>query len=122
MSAAVTDVIARWSAAEAAGTGAPELLAEDFLAVGPVGFTLDATAWTARHAHGLATESLTITVGSVRQLGGVAVVVGVQEQRASYGAHRSDGRFRITMLLRDAAAGWEVVGLHLSGPIPEGVP
>lgn len=122
MSAAVEEVVARWSAAEAAGEGTADLMAEDFLAVGPVGFTLDAAAWTARHAHGLVMESLTITVGSVRRVGDVAVVVGVQEQRATYGAHRSDGRFRITMLLRDGGTDWQVVGLHLSGPIPDGVP
>ena len=122
---AIEEVVRRWEAAEAAGDDAAtaELVADDFLAIGPVGFVLDAPAWRRRHTDGLRVESLTLTVGSTRVHRDTAVVVGVQDQHASYHQHRADGRFRITLVLRrDEEAGWRVLGLHLSGPIPEGAP
>lgn len=117
------EVVARWEAAEATGDADTEraLLTEDFLAVGPVGFVLDARAWCRRHDDGLAVESLSIEVGSVREYGDSAVVVGIQTQRGTYRGRRTDGRFRITLVL-GVEDGWRVRGLHLSGPIPEGVP
>jgi ketosteroid isomerase-like protein len=120
----VEDDLRRWEAAEAAGDDATtaELVTDDFLAVGPVGFVLDAPAWRRRHADGLRVESLTLDVGTTRVHGDTAVVVGVQDQRASYGEHRTDGRFRITLVLRNDDGDWRVLGLHLSGPIPAGVP
>lgn len=119
----VEAVVRRWEAAEAAGDDAAtaELLAADFVAVGPVGFVLDAPAWRRRGTDGLRVESLTLAISSTRTHGDTAVVVGVQEQRARYGEHRADGRFRVTLVLRHDGA-WRVLGLHLSGPIPDGVP
>jgi uncharacterized protein (TIGR02246 family) len=118
-------VVRRWEAAEAAGddAAAAALLTDDFLAVGPVGFVLDGPAWRRRHAEGLRTESLALEVGSVREHGDVALVVGVQDQRASYREHRADGRFRVTLVLRRHGPDgeWLVGGLHLSGPLPDGV-
>jgi ketosteroid isomerase-like protein len=124
MTAAVEDVVRRWEAAEASGDDAAtaELVTDDFLAVGPVGFVLDGPAWRRRHSDGLRVESVTLTVSSTRVHGETAVAVGVQDQRASYQEHRADGRFRITLVLRLDGADWRVAGLHLSGPIPEGVP
>jgi ketosteroid isomerase-like protein len=120
VSAGVTDLVRRWEAAEAAGddAAAADLVTDDFLAVGPVGFVLDGPAWRRRHAEGLVTESLTLTVGSVREHADTALVVGVQEQRARYREHRADGRFRFTMVLRRGDLDWRVAGLHLSGPMP----
>jgi ketosteroid isomerase-like protein len=116
----VEAVVRRWEAAEAAGDDAATaaLVADDFLAVGPVGFVLDAPAWRRRHGEGLVTESLSLAVGSVRAYGDTALVVGIQEQRASYGDHRADGRFRFTLVVRRVAGEWRVAGLHLSGPLP----
>jgi ketosteroid isomerase-like protein len=121
---AVESVVRRWEAAEASGDDAAtaELVTDDFLAVGPVGFVLDAAAWRSRHTHGLQTEALTLEVGSVREHGDTALVVGVQDQRASYRDHRADGRFRFTLVARREGADWRVEGLHLSGPLPEGGP
>ena len=117
---AVESLVRRWEAAEASGDDAAtaELVTDDFLAVGPVGFVLDAAAWRSRHAGGLRTESLALEVGSVREHGDTALVVGVQDQRASYQEHRADGRFRFTMVLRREDGDWRVGGLHLSGPMP----
>ncbi|MBV9832643.1 MAG: nuclear transport factor 2 family protein [Marmoricola sp.] len=116
----VEEVVARWGAAEATGDDAATaaLVTDDFLAVGPVGFVLDGPAWRRRHADGLRTESLTLDVGTVRVHGGTALVVGTQDQRARYGEHRADGRFRFTLILRREGGDWLVAGLHLSGPTP----
>lgn len=124
MTAAIEDVVRRWEAAEASGddTATAELVTDDFLAVGPVGFVLDGPAWRRRRSDGLRVESVTLTVSSTRVYGETAVVVGVQDQRASYQEHRADGRFRITLVLRLDGADRRVAGLHLSGPIPEGAP
>lgn len=122
--AGIESLVRRWEAAEAAGDDAATatLVTDDFLAVGPVGFVLDAAAWRNRHTGGLRTESLTLQVDSVREHGDTALVVGVQDQQASYREHRADGRFRFTLVLRREGADWRVGGLHLSGPLPEGVP
>ena len=124
MTAAVEDAVRRWEAAEATADDAAtaELVTEDFLAVGPVGFARDAPAWRTRHSDGLRVESLTLTVSSTRVHGDTVLVVGVQDRRASYHGHRADGRFRITLVLRLDGADWRVSGLHLSGPIHQGVP
>ena len=120
----IETLVRRWEAAEAAGDDATtaELVTDDFLAVGPVGFVLDAAAWRARHHEGLRTESVTLQVGSVREHGDTALVIGIQDQRASYREHRADGRFRFTLVLRCDGAHWRVGGLHLSGPLPAGGP
>jgi uncharacterized protein (TIGR02246 family) len=121
---AVESLVRRWEAAEASGDDAATaaLVTADFLAVGPVGFVLDGSAWRRRHAEGLVTESLALQVGSVREHGDTALVVGVQDQRARYREHRADGRFRFTLVLRREDGDWRVGGLHLSGPLPEGIP
>lgn len=113
-------VVRRWETAEATGddSASAALVTDDFLAVGPVGFVLDAPAWRRRRHEGLATESLSLSVGSVRAHGDTALVVGIQEQRASWREHRADGRFRFTLVLRRTEADWRVAGLHLSGPMP----
>ena len=109
---AVESLVRRWEAAEASGDDAAtaELVTDDFLAVGPVGFVLDAAAWRSRHAGGLRTESLALEVGSVAGLGttlygqlllvkvglllGMLLLAGMNEWRARSAGGAAFGQMR----------------------------
>ena len=55
----VDELLAEWSAAERVGDAAAldKLLADDFVGVGPLGFTLSKREWLARHDGGLRYET-----------------------------------------------------------------
>src|SRR5437868_15115229 len=97
----VNELIARWAAAErSADTAAlAGLLTEDFRAVGPLGFTLDKTAWIGRYASGdLVNEEFTVGDIESRDVGTVSVATAVQEQRAAHRGRPVPGRFRVTIV------------------------
>ncbi|WP_280361553.1 nuclear transport factor 2 family protein [Nocardia wallacei] len=89
----------RWVTAELAGdaTLLDRLGTDDFTLVGPAGFVLDRTQWLARFTPGaLRIDRLDWAPDSVREYGDAAVVVGIQDQEASFAGRRADGRFRVT--------------------------
>jgi ketosteroid isomerase-like protein len=114
------DVVAelgqRWAAAERGGDADAlgELLAEDFVAVGPRGFVLDKKGWLSRHSSGaLAVESFTWTDVEVHDHGEAAVAVGVQESRSSFAGQATAGRFRVTQVWTRVDRSWLIASLHL---------
>ena len=73
----LTDFLVTWTAAERAGDVAAleRLLADDFLAVGPLGFFLSRQDWLDRHATGALTyRTFELTDTRIRQYGDVTVV------------------------------------------------
>lgn len=82
-----TEFLDAWCAAEAAGDVAAldRYLAEDFLAVGPLGFMLSRQDWLDRHASGALTyESFELSETVTRRYGDVTVVVARQSGTGSY--------------------------------------
>src|SRR3954466_9511539 len=61
-----------------------ELLADDFLSIGPRGFVLDKNQWIDRHGE-FRYQALETSEMDVRQYGDTAVVRDVQRNRATYG-------------------------------------
>lgn len=121
------DVLAlcrRWVTAELAGDAAllDRLGTGDFALVGPAGFVLDRAQWLGRFGpDGLRMERLDWTPDSVREYGDAAVVVGTQEQAASYAGNRSDGRFRVTHTAVRQDGEWRLATIQFSplgGPGP----
>jgi ketosteroid isomerase-like protein len=114
-----------WANAERAGDAdaLEQLLADDFLLVGPRGFMLDKTQYLgSRRSGDLRHESLIWEDVSVRAYGDAAVAVGTQTQRSMYQGRDASGRFRVTLVAVHYGDRWTVVGLHYS-PIaqpPEG--
>jgi ketosteroid isomerase-like protein len=120
-----------WAAAELGGDTAAlgRILARDFVAVGPRGFTLTREQWLSRHDSG----SLAYTVFEwdevqVRVHGNAAVMVGRQTASAVYEdgdvRHEIQDQFRATLIFVEEQGRWLLLGLHLSpiaGP-PAGRP
>ena len=116
------EVIARdWAAAELRGDTVVlgEILAEDFVAVGPRGFMLTREEWLSRHDSGKLTyESFEWDEVSVRVHGNAAVMIGRQTVRGLYqdgdSRYEIQDKFRATLLFVEEQGRWLLLGLHLS--------
>ena len=110
-----------WAAAELRGdTAALErVLADDFVAVGPLGFMLDKEQWLSRHDSGnLTYESFEWDEVSVRVHGNAAVMIGRETARGRYEdgdvQREIDDQFRTTLVFVEEQGRWLLLGLHLS--------
>jgi hypothetical protein len=100
-----------WAAAELAGDPRP-LLTDDFRAVGPVGYVLDADGWVGRFAFGdgLRYSGFGLSDVDTRDVAGTTIAVCRLDQRGAIGDRPVDGTFRATVVL----VGDRVAGVHLS--------
>ena len=107
----------KWMAAELRGDAAAldELLADDFRAVGPLGFVLDKNQWLDRFRSGaLRYDDVDWGDVDVRTYGDAAVAIGQWTQRGEHQGNSVDGRFRVTQVLVRTHGEWSLGGLHLS--------
>lgn len=96
-----------------------QLLADDFVGVGPRGFTLTREQWLDRVASGdLTYESLTWDDVQVRVYGDAGVAIGRETSKATYKGQDIPGQFRETQIFVKQGGRWRLAGLHLS-PIAE---
>jgi ketosteroid isomerase-like protein len=116
----IQEITSQWANAEAAGDIAAlkQLLAEDFIGVGPAGFILPKKEWIERYVNGLKNDSFSLSDLQIREYDNVAVAIGVQIQTGSFQGHPTDGKFRDTLVFRRDNEKWLLFGLHLS-PIRE---
>ena len=110
-----------WAAAELGGDTASlkEILADDFVAVGPRGFVLSGMQWIARHDTGsLEYRSFGLDEAEVRTYGDAAIVVCRQTAAGVYedenGRYDIDERFRATLVFVRQKGHWRLAGLQLS--------
>ncbi len=106
-----------WCAAELAGDVAAldRYLADDFLAIGPLGFTLTRQDWLDRHASGVLTyEAFGLVETSTRRYGDVTVVVARQEGDGAYRGHPAPMTTRVTLLLVPGDHGYRLAGIQHS--------
>jgi ketosteroid isomerase-like protein len=114
----------RWSEGETRGDSAAlaDLVTDDFVLVGPLGFVLDRQQWLDRYRHGdLVTHALSFEDTATRVWGDAAVTIGRHVQRAEYQGRPADGEFRATHIAIRAGTQWQLAGMHLSpigGPPP----
>jgi hypothetical protein len=115
-----------WAAAELRGEAAflERALADDFVGVGPHGFTLTKEQWIARHEAGnLRYESFGLDDVEVRLYGEAAVAVCRQSAEGVYeddnGRYDIHEQFRATLIFVEQQGRWLLAGMHLS-PIAEG--
>jgi ketosteroid isomerase-like protein len=120
-SAHVTDQVLElgrhWAKAERAGDAdaLEQLLADDFLLVGPLGFMLDKTQYLgSRRSGDLRHKSLVWEDVRVRAYGDAAVAVGSQTQRTTYQGRDASGRFRVTQVAIRRGDRWILAGLQYS--------
>lgn len=119
----VTRQVAAWLAAERQGDVAAvrEVLADDFVGAGPLGFTLTKDEWVQRIASGALTyEAIDWDEASPRRYGDAAVVVGRQTARGTYQGHDISASLRTTLVLVLVDQDWRLAGVHFSpiGPPP----
>jgi ketosteroid isomerase-like protein len=110
-----------WAAAELRSDTASlrEVLADDFVAVGPRGFVLTGEQWIARHESGnLKYGSFGLDEAEIRAYGDAAIVVCRQSAAGVYedenGRYDIDEGFRTTLVFVRQSEGWRLAGLQLS--------
>jgi hypothetical protein len=96
-----------------------EILADDFVAVGPRGFMLTKEQWVARHEAGsLKYRSFGLDEMAIRLFGGAAIAVCRQTAAGVYedenGRYDIDESFRATLVFVDQNGSWRHAGLQLS--------
>jgi ketosteroid isomerase-like protein len=115
---ATGEFLSEWAAAEAAGdTRALEtLLADGFIAVGPLGFILPKQAWLARHGSGdLTYQDFSLEEVQGRPVGpDTAVVIARNNTRGSYRGHPIPEATRATLVLASSADRWQLAAIHMS--------
>jgi uncharacterized protein (TIGR02246 family) len=110
-----------WAAAELAGDAASlgEILADDFVGVGPRGFMLTKDEWLSRHETGsLRYQSFGLDEVQVRLYGEAAVTVCRQSADGVYedenGRFEINEQFRATLVFVKQEGRWRLANLQLS--------
>ncbi|GAA3501006.1 nuclear transport factor 2 family protein [Streptomyces griseoincarnatus] len=119
---AVTDFVREWSTAEERGEhrALDDLLAKDFVGVGPRGFVRSREEWLARYSTGtVRNTSFEVSDLRIRSYGETAVVVAAQTQQSVNGDADASGAFRFTLIVVRQDGRLRLAGLHLS---PNAVP
>lgn len=106
-----------WAAAEQRGDAEwlDRTLADDFVAVGPLGFALSKLDWLARHTSGdLTYETFQLEDVQVRTYGAAAVATVRQTGKGAYRGRPVPSDLRATVVLVEQAGAWRIAGLHMS--------
>lgn len=90
------------------------LLTDDFLAVGPLGFTLPKPVWVSRKDQGLAYERFDIDEIQTRVHGDAALVTLRQTMKGSHRGQPVPEAARATLALTRDADRWQLAGIHIS--------
>ena len=110
-------LVDRFFRLEGAGDTAAQraMLTSDFALVGPLGFVLDQAGWTTPRTSGdLAYHRLDWTDADARTSGDLAIVIGTQDQRASYQGNDASGRFHVTVIVMNREGRPLIAGMHFS--------
>ncbi|QPA02281.1 nuclear transport factor 2 family protein [Streptomyces violascens] len=114
---AVTDFVRKWSTAEERGDhrALDDLLAKDFVGVGPRGFVRCREEWLDRYITGtVRNTSFEVSDLRIRSYGETAVVVAAQTQQSVNGDVDASGAFRFTLIVVRQDGRLRLAGLHLS--------
>lgn len=115
----VLELVRRWAEAELIGDADAygEVLAQDFIGVGPAGFVLTRDQWAERHREGLENEEFEVQDPHVRIYGDTAIVEAVQKQRTSFKGSDTSGSFRLIAVAVKQEGRWVLANIQLSGPL-----
>ncbi|HEU5346305.1 MAG TPA: nuclear transport factor 2 family protein [Ktedonobacterales bacterium] len=95
-------------------------LSDDFIAVGPRGFLLTKPQWIARYSSGdLKNQAFTWEDVTERRYGETAVLIGKQQQQATYQGSDASGSFRTTLVIVRHNNAWQIASAQLS-PLAQG--
>ena len=122
---AIDDFLTRWTEAERTADVATldAMLTDDFLGVGPLGFTLPKPAWLGRHQSGdLTYETYGLEEVAARVHGDTALVTARQVAKGAFMGNPTPEQIRATLTLvhddadnaDDAGPEWQIAGIHMS--------
>lgn len=96
-----------------------DLLADDFVGIGPRGFMLTKAEWLGRHASGaLRYDSLALDEVTVRPHAGAAIVTGHETDTVQYEGHPMQGDYRTTLVFVTQQGRWRLASLQFSPIAP----
>lgn len=113
----IDSFLSAWTAAERDGDTAAldALLTDNFVGVGPLGFTLPRSAWLARHQQGdLTYETFDLDETVTRMHHDMALVIARLNTRGAYQGHPIPEAVRATLALVNEAGSWQLAGIHMS--------
>jgi ketosteroid isomerase-like protein len=112
----IDSFFAEWSAAERTGVTAKleELLADDFVGIGPLGFSLPKPAWLARHHQGLRYDAFDVEELQARTYGEVAIVTARESQRGTAFGNPIPEAVQATHVLGSDGESWRLAAVHMS--------
>jgi hypothetical protein len=90
-----------------------DLLNEDFIGVGPVGFILSKQQWIDRYKNGLKNEDFNFEIISERAHDNSTIIIGTQSQKGDFKGYNIDGTFRVTLILNNNQENLSLLGVHL---------
>lgn len=116
MTDSIDSFFTEWSAAERAGDTAKlnDLISDDFVGIGPLGFSLPKPAWLARHGQGLRYDAFDVKELQVRTYGEVAIVTARESQSGTAFGNPIPEAVQATHVLVRNGGRWRLVALHLS--------
>ncbi len=117
MTNSIDTFLTEWTDAERAGdTDRLEaLLANDFYAVGPLGFVLPKQAWLARHRQGdLSYQTFDLDEVETHLLGDAALVTARNNTRGTYQGQPIPEAVRATLVIATSKGSWQLAAIHMS--------
>ena len=116
MTTDLQDVLTSWAGAEEHGDVATldALLTDDFVGIGPVGFTLPKPAWLARFESGLHYDSVDLDEVTTRRYGDAAFVVGHQHATGSFQGQPTPTDLRVGLTLVRDGGEWRIAAIQNS--------
>ena len=116
MTTTIDSFVQRWADAERRGdaTTLDELLADDFVGIGPVGFVLDREPWLARFGHGLAYDALRLDDVDEHRHGDTVVVVAHQHADGHAGDVPVPSDTRVSLTIVDEGGSPRIAGIQYS--------
>jgi ketosteroid isomerase-like protein len=92
-----------------------DLLADDFVGIGPRGFMLTKEEWLGRHASGaLRYDSLALDAVTLRAYAGAAIVTGHETDTVQYEGHPMQGDYRTTLVFVTQQGRWRLANVQFS--------
>jgi ketosteroid isomerase-like protein len=116
MTPSIDSFFAEWSTAEQTGdaTQLEKLLTDDFVGIGPLGFSLPKAAWIARHRQGLHYDAFEVEELHARTYGEVAIVTARESQRGTAFGGPVPQAVQATHVLVREGEHWRLTALHMS--------
>jgi ketosteroid isomerase-like protein len=110
------DALASWADAERRGdTDALDaLLTDDFVGIGPVGFTLPKPAWLARFEGGLRYDAVGLDEVTTHEHGDSAFVVGHQHAKGTFQGQPTPPDTRVGFTLVRGERDWRIASIQYS--------